>query len=201
MNTLKLVLASSSSPRKKILNHLGIPFISISPNINEKPFPMEKISNLVQRLSKEKVIAVSSMIPKNKPFIILGCDQMAIIDKEIIGKPYSYNQAFIQLKKIRGKCVKFYCGICVFINTENYMKTSIEKTEVFFRKFSIKEIELYLKQEKPYKCAGSFKSEGRGILLVNKILGKDPNSLIGLPVLLLQKILLKKKINLLNFFL
>lgn len=194
---MQIILASSSPARKEILTRLKIPFIAISPDIDETPTPGETPIELVQRLAKEKALAIAANC--QEPAIIIGSDQVAMINDQIVGKPHTHENAITQLQAASGQCVTFYCGMSVHLTPSNHTDVILEKTDVYFRELTLKEIELYLHQEQPYQCAGGFKSEGRGALLTEKIVGTDPNCLIGLPAIALQGLLLEQGVNLLEY--
>ncbi|VAW91902.1 Maf-like protein YceF [hydrothermal vent metagenome] len=179
-----IILASTSPFRKEILNKLQIPFTTCAPNIDEQAKKNESPHELVQRLSIEKAQACAKQSDNT---LIIGSDQVAVIDNEIVGKPHNHENAIKQLRNASGKEVTFLTGLCLFnSNTEKYQADVIPFT-VVFRKLTTKQIENYLNKEQPYNSAGSFKSEGLGICLFEKLIGDDPNTLIGLPLIRLTK--------------
>ena len=194
-----LILASSSPFRKAILEKLRIDFKAASPNINERRKNGESPFNLVNRLSKEKALEVA----KSHSGLIIASDQVATLgngnneDDEILTKPGSHENAFLQLKKSSGKTITFLTGL-VLLNTETLkIQTHVELFKVTFKQLSDNQILSYLKKEDVLNCAGSFKSEGLGIALFSRMEGNDPNSLIGLPTIQLIKMLAKENVHIL----
>lgn len=185
-----IVLASSSIYRQQILKNAGLAFTSFSPNINETPQENETAEMLVERLARNKADA-----HKNHNDFAIGSDQVAVFNKNILGKPHTHEKAFAQLKSFSDQEVIFYTGLAV--KHKNQIKSLVEKTTVKFRQLSDELIDHYLKIEKPYDCAGSFKSEGVGILLFQSIKGRDPNSLIGLPMIGLNELFIEFGVDLL----
>lgn len=181
-----LVLASSSNYRKALLERLQLPFISDSPDINEAAQINEDAQTLVQRLAVSKA---SALTKKYANHLIIGSDQVAVLDGNIIGKPHCFDNAFRQLKAASGKAVCFYTGLAI-IDSENLIThVSVVPFTTYFRQLSDAEIASYLHAEKPYDCAGSFKAEGLGISLFEKMEGSDATSLIGLPLIELCRLL------------
>lgn len=196
---MSLILASSSPFRKSILEKLRIDFKAAAPNINERRKNGETPFNLVNRLSKEKALEVA----KSHSGLIIASDQVATLgngnneDDEILTKPGSHENAFLQLKKSSGKTITFLTGL-VLLNTETLkIQTHVELFKVTFKQLSDNQILSYLKKEDVLNCAGSFKSEGLGIALFSRMEGNDPNSLIGLPTIQLIKMLAKENVHIL----
>lgn len=181
-----LVLASTSPFRKALLEKLGIPFATISPEVDETPARDETPEQLVYRLAIAKAQAVAGQFPNA---LIIGSDQVAIIDGQILGKPGSHDKAVQQLRQASGKTVTFLTGLCLYNSRTDHSQSEVIPFKVHFRNLSDAQIENYLQREQPYNCAGSFKSEGLGIALFEKLEGDDPNSLIGLPLIALIKML------------
>lgn len=190
-----LVLGSTSPFRKTILEKLNLPFKCAKPNIDESALNGESPQTLVERLAVEKAQAVASDFPNA---LIIGSDQVAVCDGEILGKPHHFDNAVKQLKKFSNKKVTFYTGLCVFNSESNEVKSLVEPFNVHFNALSDSDIEHYLHAETPYNCAGSFKSEGLGICLFNKLEGDDPNTLIGLPLIKLVELLKQHGLNVLE---
>ena len=184
--TRTLVLGSTSPFRRELLNRLGIAFETASPEIDETPVPGEAPEVLVTRLAKLKAEAVRESWPNA---LIIGSDQVATIDGEILGKPGSHERAVEQLSKAAGKRVTFSTGLCLLNSRTGNTQVCCEPFHVYFRQLEQQAIEHYLQREQPYNCAGSFKSEGLGITLFEKMEGDDPNSLIGLPLIRLVDML------------
>lgn len=184
---MKLILASTSESRKKIVSKLMIPFHCISPECDETPQENECAEKLVQRLSYEKAQSVA----KNNPnAITIGSDQVGVLDGKIIGKPLTESKAKEQLCSASGKQFVFFTGLSVIVPSLNFNLTTYETFTVTFRHLSDTEIDHYVKKEKPLCCAGSFKCDELGITLFDKLEGNDINTLIGLPLIKLNKMLI-----------
>ncbi len=187
-----LVLASTSEFRQMLLKKLQLPFLTAAPNIDESALHDESAETLVVRLAQQKAAALTSEYPQH---LIIGSDQVCVIDGQIVGKPHNFDNAFKQLKAASGRCVTFYTGLCVLDSETGRYDSQCELFQVYFRNLSDQEISGYLQQEEPYQCAGSFKSEGLGIALFERLSGRDPNTLIGLPLILLLEMLKTHGIN------
>lgn len=183
---LPIILASSSKYRRQLLQRLELPFSSQSPNIDESPIADEAADTLALRLAKQKAEAVASSHPGH---LIIASDQTASIDKRILGKPGSYNNAVKQLTQCSGHKVTFYTSLCLYNSSNKQSQVDLIPYSVYFRDLASEQIERYLRKEQPYDCAGSFKMEGLGITLFKKMEGDDPNSLIGLPLIRLVDML------------
>lgn len=189
-NTLpKLVLASTSPFRRSILAKLGLDFATAAPDIDESHRPGEPFDTLVKRLAEEKARAVRTQFPQH---LIIGSDQIAVCDQDILGKPGNHTNAVQQLRRFSGHCITFYTGLCLYDSLLDDSQVSVELFKVHFRILTDRQINHYLHQEQPYQCAGSFKSEGLGIALFEKLEGDDPNTLIGLPLIRLTRFLENK---------
>jgi MAF protein len=182
----QLVLASTSPFRKQLLQKLGLDFVTDSPEIDESRLEGESPEQLVARLAEEKARAVAARQPES---LIIGSDQVAVIDGEILGKPGSHDRAVAQLKAASGRRVTFLTALCLYNSTTGDSQLEVVPFGVVFRALSDTQIENYLKAEEPYNCAGSFKSEALGIALFEKLEGEDPNTLIGLPLIRLVRML------------
>lgn len=181
-----LILASSSKYRCEILKKLHLNFVAHSSAIDETPMPDEAPNALAVRLSIAKACALAQDYPKH---LIIGSDQVAACDKRLLGKPGNRNNALQQLKAQSGRKVTFYTGICVLNSATGQYFSEIDICNVYFRALSPRQIEHYLDIDQPFDCAGSFKSEGYGITLFDKIEGEDPNALVGLPLIKLIRLL------------
>lgn len=181
-----LVLASSSPFRREILDKLGLPYRCKKPDIDETPLPGELPQDLVARLAREKAMAVAPLFPKG---LIIGSDQVAVLDGEIIGKPGTHERAVEQLSRFSGRHLTFLTSLALFNTITQQCQLEVVPFEVHFRQLSRAMIEAYLTREQPYNCAGSFKSEGLGIVLFERLSGEDPNTLIGLPLIRLVRML------------
>lgn len=191
----QLVLASTSPYRKALLQRLGLAFQTVAPNIDESIQDKESPQQLVARLAEAKARAVANEFPHA---LIIGSDQVAVLDGEILGKPGNHTSATKQLQNASGKLVVFYTGLCLYDNQNDKAQVAVVPYSVLFRSLSDMEIESYLQCEQPYDCAGSFKSEGLGISLFDRMEGEDPNALIGLPLIRLCSLLAEHGINVLG---
>ena len=194
MNSLSLVLASTSIYRRELLERLQIPFQTASPDADETPFPGESAKQTSWRLSREKAQAVVVHYPDA---LIIGSDQVALLEEQQIGKPLTHDNAVRQLRAMRGKTVTFYTALSLLNARSGEIQTEVAENRVSFRELSDDEIENYLRKEQPYHCAGSAKSEGLGIALISRMEGDDPNALVGLPIILLIEMLKKQGITVL----
>ncbi|QTH63960.1 septum formation inhibitor Maf [Psychrosphaera ytuae] len=186
-----LVLGSTSPFRKAILEKLNISFITDKPEIDETPLDGELPADLVARLAESKALKVAE---RHNNAIIIGSDQVAVFNDEILGKPHSHENAVNQLTKFSDQTVTFLTGLTVIDLTRDdndplKLQTLVEPFNVKFKPLMSTEIENYLRTEQPYNCAGSFKSEALGICLFEKLQGDDPNSLVGLPLIKLVQML------------
>jgi MAF protein len=189
-----LLLASSSIYRQQLLEKLQLPFDCASPDIDESLLVGESAQDYVQRLAIEKATALKDEFPKH---IIIGSDQCAILEinsdvdgqQQILGKPHTIENAVKQLTDCSGKKVTFLTGLCCYNSVTQQTLTLVEPFSVHFRELSEAQIRRYIEQEMPLDCAGSFKSEGLGIRLFSALEGRDPNSLIGLPLIALVDLL------------
>jgi MAF protein len=182
---MNLILASSSPFRKELLAKLGLKFSTHAPNIDESKKSNESAEALTYRLSQEKALEVA----KTENGLIIASDQVAILGETILTKPHTHDNAIKQLSQSSGKQVDFLTALSVLNTQNNKMQTIVEKFSVVFKVLTAQQIENYLQKEQPYQCAGSFKSEGLGIGLFEKLIGNDPNALVGLPLIQLIKML------------
>jgi len=189
----KLVLGSTSPFRCELLQRLGLPFDTAAPDIDETPLPDESPKELVKRLSVAKAQAVASQFPDA---LIIGSDQVAVIDDDILGKPGNHDRAVEQLRRASGRSVNFYTGLCLYNSRTNQHQLDVVSFEVTFRQLTDQQIERYLQREQPYNCAGSFKSEALGITLFEAMRGDDPTALIGLPLIRLTSMLTEEGVAL-----
>lgn len=185
-NQPTLILASSSSYRRELLARLQVKFLCLSPDIDETALDGENATTLVMRLSEEKARKVAKSHPAA---IVIGSDQVALLNDQILVKPGNHEKARQQLEQVCGQNVVFNTGICVFNATTGSVQIDCIPYSVKFRSLDVNEIERYLAKEKPYDCAGSFKSEGLGVSLLEKMSGDDPTALIGLPLIRLSQML------------
>lgn len=192
MKAPNLVLASSSSYRQALLAKLQLPFTSFAPEIDERVKKGESPSTLVQRLAEEKAKAGRFLFTDA---LIIGSDQICVIDKKIVGKPHTRENAIKQLMLASGKEIIFYTGLALLNTQTQICQIALDRFHVHFRHLTQNEIENYIDKDSPLNCAGSFKSEGLGISLFNKLEGEDPNSLVGLPLIKLCNMLRKEGIS------
>lgn len=191
--TQQLILASSSPYRKELLNRITQNFICAAPDINENRLAQENAINLVERLAKQKALTVAKAYPNG---LIIGSDQVCqFIDQnnqeQIIGKPKTHQKAVAHLKAVSGKSVTLQTGLALYDAANKTMQSTVVPFTVTFRELSDELIERYLVADQPYHCAGAVKAESLGILLISKMSGTDPNSLIGLPLIKLITMLNK----------
>ena len=179
MKNYQLVLASTSPFRQEILKKLHLDFVTAKPDCDETPIAGESPQQLVMRLAEEK--AKSCQVTSSS--LIIGSDQVCVIDGEIIGKPHTREKAIEQLSRQSGKSITFYTGLSVWNSATQKADTRLDTFVVHFRNLTTAQIESYVDKEQPFYCAGSFKSEGLGIALFERLEGKDPNTLIGLPLI------------------
>ncbi len=177
---LKLILASSSPYRQQLLARLGVSFECVSPDIDEQTLENENPDDYVLRLSREKAIKIGEIREKS---LIIGSDQCAVCEQQIIGKPGAHDKAVQQLSQLSGKHVVFITGVTVLNSQSGEMRTWADHYTIKFRTLQASEIERYLASDQPYNCAASFKSESLGIALCESMQGDDPSALIGLPLL------------------
>ncbi|EGM70426.1 Maf family protein [Shewanella sp. HN-41] len=189
-----LVLASTSVYRQALLQKLGLAFECCNPNIDETPKMDESAQALVLRLAQAKALAGGEYFPDS---LIIGSDQVAVIDDKIIGKPHHFDNAVAQLTQASGKAITFYTGLALYNAATGTMTAEVEPFTVHFRHLSHAQIVSYIEKEEPYYCAGSFKSEGLGIALFTQLEGRDPNTLVGLPLILLTEMLLAQGVDVL----
>ena len=175
-----LVLGSTSRYRRELLQRLALPFEAVAPNVDETPEPGEAPRDLAVRLALAKARDVAERFPDA---IVIGSDQVADLDGEPLGKPLTHDRATKQLQQMRGKAVVFQTAVAVVRRSIGFERCELAQVRVLFRQLSDEEIERYLRAEEPYDCAGSAKSEGLGIALLERIDSDDPTALVGLPLI------------------
>ena len=190
METDPLILASTSPFRRELLERLGLPFETAAPDIDESRLENESAPALVRRLAEAKAHAVAAC----HRGLIIGSDQVATTGDCILGKPGTHERAAEQLRRLSGERVIFQTGLCLLNRETGYLQTDMVPFTVRFRILDAQRIERYLRRDKPYNCAGSFKSEGLGITLFEAMEGQDPTALIGLPLIRLTTMLLNEGI-------
>ena len=183
---MRLILASTSPYRRELLQRLGIDFECIAPDADEASLPGEAPRQLVERLAVAKAAAVADAHPDA---LIIGSDQMAVCGDLVLGKPGDHARAQAQLASLSGQRVSFLTGLCVLNSTTGHRQVEVIPFHVHFRRLDAAMIDHYLRREQPYDCAGSFKSEGLGIALFERLEGDDPTALIGLPLIRLTRML------------
>lgn len=193
---MNIILASTSVYRKNLLSKLGLPFECMSPDTDETAIPGEDAKSLVKRLALEKARSVANNVENA---LVIGSDQVASIDNQILGKPGSFKKAEQQLSLCSGNTVTFYTGLCVINTKSKVEQIEVDQFDVCFRELSQQQIQGYLYKEEPFDCAGSFKSEGLGISLFSAMNGKDPNALVGLPLITLTAMLQKESVDPLTY--
>jgi septum formation protein len=193
MTTRRLVLASTSPFRRALLDRLGLPFEVAAPDVDESRRPGESPEALVLRLSEAKARAVAARFADA---LVIGSDQVAVIDGEVLGKPGSRERAIGQLGRASGRRVTFLTGLSLVDAASGRTQTLCEPFHVHFRPLDAEQIARYVDREQPLNCAGSFKSEGYGITLFERLEGDDPNALIGLPIIRLVALLAREGVAL-----
>ena len=175
-----LVLGSTSAYRRELLARLGLPFDCVAPEVDETPLPDETPLALARRLALAKAREVASRHPQS---VVIGSDQVAELAGQPLGKPGTHERAVAQLQRMRGQVVQFHTAVAVVCLDKGFEQRDVAPVRVQFRDLSDAEIERYLRAEQPYDCAGSAKSEGLGISLLEAIDSDDPTTLIGLPLI------------------
>ncbi len=193
MNSQLLVLASTSIYRSELLKRLQLPFETAAPDVDETALPDESARATSLRLAQQKARAVASRYPDA---LIIGSDQVALLEGNQLGKPLTHDNAVKQLRAMRGKTTCFYTALALLNSKTGNMQAEVAENHVTLRDLSDAEIEGYLLKEQPYHCAGSAKSEGLGIALMSKMTGDDPNALVGLPLILLIGMLRRENVRL-----
>jgi septum formation protein len=183
---LTLVLASSSPYRRELLSRFKLPFDVFNPDIDETPRMNEKAKEISFRLAREKAFKVA---PHYANSLIIGSDQTAACQNQIIEKPNTHENAIKQLDFLSGKIVTFYTSLCLLNTKTQKVQECVVEFEVKYKELNQQIIEIYLLKEQPYNCVGSIKSEGLGITLLEYIKGEDPTALIGLPLIKLSGML------------
>lgn len=190
----KIVLASSSCYRRQLLEKLDLDFETASPNVNESAYATERPEQTCMRLARKKAHAIKLRFPK---YLIIGADQIAMLGEKQLKKPGNRKSAIEQLEESSGRQVEFYSGVCVSDPQANRHETELDICKVQFRTLSSNEINNYVDRESPFDCAGAFKAEGLGIALLQRIISDDPNSLVGLPLIRLCRLLAKFGVSIL----
>ena len=190
---MKLVLASTSAYRRELLQRFGLPFEVARPDIDESPLPGEHPRATAERLAIEKARAVAGNF---SDALIIGSDQVAAMGDIRFGKPGTVERAVAQLKQMSGQTVIFHTALALLNTTTGEAQIDVVPTEVRFRPLGDDEIVRYVEKERPLDCAGSAKSEGLGITLLDALSGDDPNALVGLPLISLARMLRREAVAL-----
>lgn len=191
----KLILGSTSAYRRELLTRLRLPFMVASPEVDETPQPGESPHDLACRLALAKAHAVAE---KFSAAVVIGSDQVADLDGQPLGKPGDHEHAVAQLRLMRGKLVVFQTAVAVVCCDSGFAEVDLAAVRVKFLDLSDAQIEAYLRAETPYDCAGSAKSEGLGIALLESIENDDPTALIGLPLIRTCRLLRAAGLDLLS---
>lgn len=183
---LQLLLASSSIYRKELLSRLGLTFETHSPDIDETALENETASQTSMRLAEAKARILADRHPSH---LIIGSDQVALLDGMQLGKPGTHDRAIAQLRQMRGRTIEFHTALCLLNTETGRCQSAVDITRITMREYTDADIETYLLREKPYNCAGSAKTEGLGIVLIAAIENTDPTAIIGLPMIKLVTML------------
>ena len=193
---MPLVLASTSPFRRELLGRLGVPFEVAAPDVDETPLPDEKPDDTAQRLSVLKAKAVAEKFPDA---LIIGSDQVALLEGEQLGKPGTHDKAVEQLKRMRGKAMEFHTALTVYNAKTGSVQTANVPVRLVMRDYTDAQIEAYLKKDQPYNCCGSAKSESLGIALIARFETEDPTALVGLPLIKLTEMLANEGLDVLTY--
>ena len=192
---MQLVLASTSPYRRELLARLGVPFEVAAPDVDETPLPGETPDETAQRLSLLKAIAVAEQFPDA---LIIGSDQVALLEGVQLGKPGSHDNAVAQLRAMRGKALEFHTALTLLNARTGSVQTANVPVRLVMRHYTDAQIESYLRRDQPYNCCGSAKSESLGIALIARFETEDPNALIGLPLIKLTEMLANEGLDVLG---
>nr|VFK11567.1 MAG: MAF protein [Candidatus Kentron sp. LPFa]VFK28510.1 MAG: MAF protein [Candidatus Kentron sp. LPFa] len=195
MNRPRIILASTSVYRRDLLSRLDIPFEIQSPTTDERPLPGESPEQLARRLSEAKAESIQSDYPNA---LIIGSDQVAVLDGQIMGKPGNREANIRQLSRAAGRQVTFLTGLCLLNTHACQAETDIVPFSVAFRRLTLEQIENYVHRERSFDCAGGFKSERLGIALFERMEGEDPTALMGLPLIRLVTMLQRQGVGILG---
>lgn len=185
-NPLNLVLASSSPYRRELLERFGLEFTCIAPGIDERPLEGETPAATAARLAEAKARSVASQM---SGALVIGSDQVAVLDGRPLGKPGTRGANIAQLEAASGRWVEFLTGVCLLNASSNACQVEVVEYGVEFRRLNRSEIECYVDREQPFDCAGGFKAEGLGVALFRRMRGEDPTALTGLPLISLRRML------------
>lgn len=193
---MQLVLASTSPYRKELLARLGVPFETVAPKVDETPLPGELPDATAERLSLAKARAVVKQFPGA---LIIGSDQVALLEGRQLGKPGTHDKAVAQLQSMRGKTLEFHTALTLLNALSGATQTATVPVRLVMRDYSDAQIEAYLKKDQPYNCCGSAKSESLGIGLIARFETEDPTALVGLPLIKLTEMLAREGLDVLTW--
>lgn len=193
---MQLVLASTSPYRRELLARLGVPFEAAAPDVDETPLPGESPDATAQRLALLKAQAVARRFPDA---LIIGSDQVALLEGKQLGKPGSFEKAMTQLQAMRGKALEFHTALTLLNARTGHAQTAVVPVRLVMREFTDAQIAAYLQKDQPYNCCGSAKSESLGIALIARYETEDPNALVGLPLIKLTEMLANEGLDVLTW--
>lgn len=193
MTDRTLILGSTSPYRRQLMERLQYPFATAAPDIDETRRMGESARDMVLRLSLQKAQKVAEQHPDA---LIIGSDQCAVLNEQVIGKPGTHENAVQQLQNSSGETVYFLTGLCLYDSHDGSYQLDVVPFQVDFRELTKGEIDRYLRKDQPYNCAGSFRSESLGITLFKRMTGDDPTALMGLPLIRLSEMLRQARISL-----
>jgi 7-methyl-GTP pyrophosphatase len=193
---MKLILASTSPYRRELLARLGVPFEVAAPDVDETPLPGESPDDTAQRLSVAKTRAVAQRFPDA---LIIGSDQVALLEGEQLGKPGRHEKAVEQLRRMRGKTLEFHTALALLNARTGRVQTANVPVRLRMRHYTDAQIEAYLRKDQPYNCCGSARSESLGIALIARYETEDPNALVGLPLIKLTEMLANEGLDVLTY--
>lgn len=193
---MRLVLASTSPYRRELLARLGVPFDVAAPDVDETPLPGESPDETAQRLSLSKARAVAERFPDA---LIIGSDQVALLEGVQLGKPGTHEKAVAQLRAMRGKALEFHTALTLLNARTGSVQTANVPVRLVMRHYSDAQIEAYLHKDQPYNCCGSARSESLGIALIARYETEDPNALVGLPLIKLTEMLANEGLDVLTW--
>ena len=182
----QLVLGSRSPSRRSLLERLSIPFLIVDPDIDESPIEGETPDTLVRRLSEQKARAVGARIGTG---LVIGSDQVALLDDAVLGKPGDYASNVAQLAMASGRWLEFRTGVAVLDTASGLIQTDVVPFAVKFRPLTASDVDAYVSRERAYDCAGGFRAERLGCVLFERMRGDDPTALLGLPMIRLCEML------------
>lgn len=193
---MRLVLASTSPYRRELLARLRVPFETAAPRVDETPQPGERPDDTALRLAVAKAQAVADQFPDA---LIIGSDQVALLEGEQLGKPGTHDKAVQQLKRMRGKTLEFHTALALLNARTGRVQTAVVPVRLVMRQYTDAQIEAYLRKDQPYNCCGSAKSESLGIALIARYETEDPNALVGLPLIKLTEMLANEGLDVLTY--